>query len=57
MGAKIRGAGTETIEIEGVESLHGRRRIRSFPTGSRRAPTSLAAAATRGERRGAPVRA
>ena len=35
MGARVRGAGTSRIEIEGVEELGQRRSTRSFPIGSK----------------------
>lgn len=38
MGAKVRGAGTNLIKIEGVDQLKGLF-TRSFPTGSRQEPT------------------
>jgi len=48
MGAKIKGAGTETIRIEGVEALHGCRH--SIITDRIQAGTyMIAAAATRGD--------
>ena len=48
MGAKIRGAGTETIEIEGVETLHGVAHP-VIPDRIEAGTYVLAAAATRGD--------
>jgi UDP-N-acetylglucosamine 1-carboxyvinyltransferase len=57
MGARIRGAGTETVEIEGVESLHGATHP-IIPDRIEAGTYVLAAAATRGDvavRRCAPT--
>ncbi|WP_337102245.1 UDP-N-acetylglucosamine 1-carboxyvinyltransferase [Paenibacillus sp. YIM B09110] len=48
MGAKIKGAGTETIRIEGVESLHGCRHS-IIPDRIQAGTYMIAAAATRGD--------
>jgi UDP-N-acetylglucosamine 1-carboxyvinyltransferase len=48
MGAKIRGAGSETIEIEGVETLHGAEHP-VIPDRIEAGTYVLAAAATRGD--------
>ncbi|WP_274648513.1 UDP-N-acetylglucosamine 1-carboxyvinyltransferase [Paenibacillus humicola] len=48
MGAKIKGAGTETIRIEGVDSLHGCRHS-IIPDRIQAATYMIAAAATRGD--------
>lgn len=48
MGAKIKGAGTETIRIEGVDSLHGCRHS-IIPDRIQAGTYMIAAAATRGD--------
>ncbi len=48
MGAKIKGAGTETIRIEGVETLHGCRHS-IIPDRIQAGTYMIAAAATRGD--------
>lgn len=48
MGAKISGLGTDTLEIEGVDSLHGAEH-RVIPDRIETASLAMAAAATRGE--------
>lgn len=48
MGAKIKGAGTETIRIEGVDSLHGCRHS-IIPDRIQAGSYMIAAAATRGD--------
>jgi len=48
MGARIKGAGTETIRIEGVDSLHGCRHS-IIPDRIQAATYMIAAAATRGD--------
>ncbi len=48
MGAKIKGAGTETIRIEGVQSLHGCRHS-IIPDRIQAGTYMIAAAATRGD--------
>ncbi|WP_166244299.1 UDP-N-acetylglucosamine 1-carboxyvinyltransferase [Paenibacillus turpanensis] len=48
MGAKIKGAGTETIRIEGVESMHGTRHS-IIPDRIQAGTYMVAAAATRGD--------
>lgn len=48
MGAKIKGAGTETIRIEGVESMHGCRHS-IIPDRIQAGSYMIAAAATRGD--------
>ncbi|UUZ91639.1 UDP-N-acetylglucosamine 1-carboxyvinyltransferase [Paenibacillus sp. P25] len=48
MGAKIKGAGTETIRIEGVDSLNGRRHS-IIPDRIQAGTYMIAAAATRGD--------
>jgi UDP-N-acetylglucosamine 1-carboxyvinyltransferase len=48
MGAKIKGAGTETIRIEGVETMHGCRHS-IIPDRIQAATYMIAAAATRGD--------
>ena len=49
MGAKITGAGTPTITIEGVDELHGATPSRSSPTASRPAPTPWRSAMAGGD--------
>ena len=49
MGARIEGDGTDVIRIEGVDDAARGRPRASSPTGSRPAPSSCAAAATRGD--------
>lgn len=48
MGARVRGAGTHTIEVEGVSRLHGTR-IRILPDRVEAGTFAVAAAATRGD--------
>ncbi len=48
MGAKIKGAGTETIRIEGVEEMHGCRHS-IIPDRIQAGTYMIAAAATRGD--------
>lgn len=48
MGAKIKGAGTETIRVEGVDALHGCRHS-IIPDRIQAATYMIAAAATRGD--------